>query len=132
MYQIIKRKFKIKYMNREIKFRAWDKYNKKMHYQPEVNFHFFDDEFTCVLNEHDQVVVQPESVVVMQFTGLLDKNGKEIYEGDILSHKYYSMPVICEFVDGSFIFDDISKYDESLEVIGNIYENPELLTANLK
>ena len=53
--------------------------------------------------------------------------GKPIYEGDILSHKYYSNPVICGFEDGAFHTEDVSRSDNSLRVIGNIYENPELL-----
>ncbi len=130
-------------MNREIKFRAWDKYNKKMHYQPEVNFHFFDDEFTCVLNEHDQVVVQPESVVVMQYTGLKDKNGKEIYENDIVcwtfNDKLKSQIVFHEGCFGHLNLTGINKEHsefipinktraEYMIVCGNIYQNPELLT----
>jgi len=112
-------------MSREIKFRAWD--GLKIIY-PDSDGWFNNCKFanetilqTCRLD------IALKNLEVMQFTGLLDKNGKEIFEGDILSHRYYSKPVICEFVDGSFIFDDISKYDKSLEVIGNLYENPELL-----
>ena len=77
--------------------------------------------------ENEPLLKDYKLIAREQFTGLLDKNGKEIFEGDILSHRYYSKPVICEFVDGFFIFDDISKYDKSLEVIGNIYQNPELI-----
>ena len=68
-----------------------------------------------------------EPVAFEQFTGLRDKNGKEIYEGDILSHRYYSKPVICTWADCGFITEDVSITDKSLEVIGNIHENPELL-----
>jgi uncharacterized phage protein (TIGR01671 family) len=120
-------------MSREIKFRAWDKATNKMHYQ--VNKPRTDEnranelkiQFGCTNYSARTEKKYIGGDCLMQFTGLLDKNGKEIFEGDILSHRYYSKPVICEFVDGSLIFGDISKYDKSLEVIGNIYENPELL-----
>lgn len=66
---------------------------------------------------------------IMQFTGLKDKNSKEIYEGDIISHKFYSAPVVVTWNEEKAMFDsgDISMTGSKVEVIGNIYENPELL-----
>lgn len=78
---------------------------------------------------------------VMQFTGLLDKSGKEIYEGDIVNVlKHYEgdslyQDEICEtkFSDGGFYFTKPGKLGsyfepyKECEIIGNIYENPELL-----
>ncbi|OAJ75303.1 hypothetical protein AYJ08_05195 [Brevibacillus sp. SKDU10] len=69
-----------------------------------------------------------------QYTGLYDKNGKEIYEGDIVLSRSEPATGTVEFSYGSIIvdwhgpdIDDLRDYHEFLEVIGNIYENPELL-----
>ena len=74
--------------------------------------------------------VSPETVG--QFTGLLDKNGKEIYEGDIVKSKY-SNPAPVEFLDGQFCAN-YNGYcalipSEAYVVIGNIHDTPELLNT---
>ena len=67
------------------------------------------------------------------FTGLKDKNGKEIYEGDILEwdHRKAKDARVIEFVEGGFWIHGINGFEipaEHLrEIIGNIYENPELI-----
>lgn len=83
---------------------------------------------------------------LMQFTGLKDKNGREIYEGDILEFNDCSyartaghvddkiLKSKVEFYYGAFWVDgilllDAIQNDEELEIVGNIYENPELLEA---
>lgn len=111
-------------MNREIKFRAWDKRKSKM-----VNFEYLQQHKSGFMlfdkedwgNEFD----------LMQFTGLLDRHGVEIYEGDILSVFDIKEPVIdvVTFNDlgwkhGEYYLIDCINWD--LEVIGNIYENPAL------
>jgi uncharacterized phage protein (TIGR01671 family) len=78
-----------------------------------------------------------QNFVVMQFTGLLDKNGKEIYEGDIVTARngrndYEGYSIIkgeIKFEDFQWIIGDyVMKYqNDNFEVIGNIYENSELL-----
>lgn len=112
---------------REIKFRAWDKKNKVM-------FKIFDN-----VSREDWYLPQwKESHEVMQFTGLHDKNGKEIYEGDIVLfstswnqteyHKNkFGIKRVVEFAKGSFSYCMVYGDMDVVEVIGNIYENPELL-----
>lgn len=100
-------------MKREIKFRAWDKENKKMKYN----------------------II---GIELMQYTGLRDKNGKEIYEGDIVkitgSKEIDIGKVIYEY--NGFIVDVMNMdrfygrvhlLEKFTEVIGNVTDNPELL-----
>jgi len=70
--------------------------------------------------------------VLMQFTGLTDKNGKEIYEGDIVRRWRSPVPKVVEWKTDRWVYTGFnvssnSKYGNTLEVIGNIYQNPELL-----
>lgn len=115
-------------MSREIKFRAWDILSKRMMEDIELWLIPYG-----VLFPHtpDQRCLE-----LMQFTGLLDKNGKEIYEGDVLGLKYFAhWVVICE--PGAFHIYNVTDPNKTYplvqtferEVIGNIYENPELLEA---
>ena len=74
----------------------------------------------------NMVEVIPETV--SQFTGLVDKNSEKIFEGDIIRFEGEKIAYRVGFVDGCFSpFDCLSSY--KLEVIGNIYDNPELREA---
>ncbi len=117
-------------MNREIKFRAWDKEEKIMCYQEKGVGSFFE-----IGGSYLEELFYNDDVVVMQYTGLKDRNGKEIYEGDIVRQTLpatgtistaeiiYSRGRFC--LDNGTIPDDLIP--EACEVIGNIYENPELI-----
>ena len=113
---------------REIKFRAWDKKEKIMIYDDE-SWSWFSDVY---MPDPDE-----DYAILMQFTGLLDRLGKEIYEGDVV--RYYDSTMM--WLNREVIFDvglfglkidsnTIPFYGSSKnewEIVGNVYENPELL-----
>ena len=125
---------------REIKFRVWHKEKKIISEVLGIDIlhkeiFFSNEDVDCY--EH----VDFKNIELMQYTGLKDKNGKEIYEGDILfesfGEKYYKVV----FENGSFraefegdfeeySFDLIDVVAQGYEVVGNIYQNPELLGAS--
>jgi len=132
----------------KLKFRAWDSVKKEM----------FKDTFA--ITESGQVVVVEQKfvtsspdyifvdhLVIMQSTGLKDKNGKEIFEGDVLTNGMDIVDVrnhetlgFYTLVNGREVFfghgtsieefeENIEGFTEIAEVLGNVYENPELLEA---
>ena len=133
---------------REIKFRAW-KYPKEFvnnqKLEGEMLYVEMKSEKNYMASSHTGwmfYVYKEDMSDVMQFTGLKDKNGKEIYEGDIVTRTdfpdgKYSVKYFED--DGAFGFWENSAigakerfwfamHSKKYEVIGNIYENPELLT----
>ncbi|AKG05540.1 hypothetical protein AAV35_012795 [Salimicrobium jeotgali] len=138
---------------REIKFRAWDDVEGEMLYCGEDTDIVFTLEdrgqgLSCTDIRHgdpqlDIHLPHMEHLKYMQFTGLYDKNGWNIYEGDILSTDLSRPYLIVEFRNGAFMYqchDNGKDYydlmvppsfegttDEYAEVIGNIYEHSELI-----
>jgi uncharacterized phage protein (TIGR01671 family) len=112
---------------REIKFRAYSKEQNKVFTVVKINWVSFavwfkETDFIGNLGEHD--------TILLEYTGLNDKNGKEIYEGDIVALKGSTGIVKYGKHHPSFFIERncyLEKYWDGLEVIGNIYENPELL-----
>lgn len=126
---------------REIKFRAWDKNKNKMYQVRGINFD--NEDLWLKINETQIMGANLFEVELMQYTGLKDKNGKEIYKGDILQFyndvDYIIKPGYAKvvFKDGAFCckhfrygteyLANMDMSDMDITVVGNIYENPELL-----
>ena len=150
---------------REIKFRAWDKKISKMFSWEVMNRNRIFALDSNLPNKDFLVVPNGENIELMQYTGLKDKNGKEIYEGDIVRILYtdwgsqhlgtpeQQAMTLEEYKKsisriGYVIYagdryylrfnGKYGEYDDGMyegthgekEIIGNIYENPELLTTN--
>lgn len=119
-------------MSRDIKFRAWDTKYKRM-----VKAFWIGSlagQIAVVTHQTSmtaEIQLQEfENYILMQFTGLKDKNGKEIYEGDIVEYKTHSSDELhtaeIKYLDGAFCIKKVGQLPlwnfTDLEVIGNIHE----------
>ena len=125
---------------REIKFRAWDSKHKGM------DDYFFISSDGDVFDGAERTYNTPnleiervDNLEIMQYTGLKDKNGKEIYEGDVVSCKGHNCKItyrtnFCDYTIEMIRFGgrllNLTKANitkNKLEIIGNVHQNPELL-----
>ena len=123
------------------KFRAWLKKEQKMDNEID-HISWLEDELYCI-GDGITYMVLAEDLVLMQSTGLKDKNGKEIFEGDILAVEAADGVIILKvswddehalfviktkkFNEETALAELVDDNSYPFEVIGNIYENPELL-----
>lgn len=126
-------------MNREIKFRVWDKLLREMHYidlcdLAEGDDYWYDGE-TSVWDVMNDVTNEENRFVIQLYTGLKDKNGVEIYEGDILNNTAVNFKFIVKFEKTKYVlqkleyqedllnmYDFFNRIPNMFEVIGNVYE----------
>jgi hypothetical protein len=132
-------------MSREIKFRLWDKAESVMVLDPltlweliakfrwgEALLHNNKDWIDGDGHPHKGLTHvyfgDNPHLVVMQYTGLKDKNGKEIYEGDVVAYPEAVVPHNMVVEWGDYLWEPFfDVYWKKVEVIGNVYENPDLL-----
>ena len=124
-------------MNREIKFRAWSNLEKKMIQNPPLRYSYGK----WIIEYADTIMTD---IILSQFTGLLDKNGKEIYFEDIVKYETWNEDLSLkeeeiidkiQFGGGCFNLRGLPLYEYRLEhsekiglkIIGNIYQNSNLL-----
>jgi len=146
-------------MNREIKFRIWNKKKQTWIHGPGEEVSLFGEMILLGGFLKGIPISEINDCVALQYTGIKDKNGGEVYNGDIvIIQRYFTKPFInndieieYKFVEGEFLtglvywdtfgakylvdyshirYDDIEEFNKPshrIEVIGNIYDNPELL-----
>lgn len=150
-------------MNREILYLAWEKDTKKMCGVTNISFMMYDDTTHCKETEIYDLdtrvghrLVRLSDIVLLQYTGVNDKNGKKVFEGDkVIMHYFFGDFNLIDMgyteseeevtgivgIDeyGTFTLVKEEKYywinylqipSEELEVLGNVYKNPEILEVN--
>jgi len=122
-------------MNREIKFRFWNSHLKAMYYENGNLMRTLIDgdgySFIWALGKHYET---PKDITIQQFTDVTDKNGKEIYEGDIVEYTWPNgskLSGFVEFIAGMYVISFPDQTDsgpigflktDNMEIVGSIFE----------
>lgn len=129
-------------MKREIKFRAWCEENKEMYFPDGIYEFWFDNNSIGFYPRYDKDELfhfntipseNEKSIIVTQFTGLQDSEGVDIYEGDVLQvdESYINYVIfdkgLFQLKDSIWTLHGVINYNDKIKIIGNIYQNPELL-----
>ena len=128
-------------MQDRFKVRVWDKQRKEYVYDVQATYDYGCENIGSYEHCNFQRVIEDDDFIVEQCTGLKDKNGKLIYEGDILGGIYGGFIKWCDncksfamffeehcfSCNGDILWFEIVEKDGEIEVIGNIHENPDLL-----
>ena len=121
---------------RETKFRAYHKERKEMFEIASIDF---EEKKAALSNGIIKLLnVDSKQFELLQYTGLKDKNGKEIYEGDIYHVGDKNIRYLAVWFDSGFegkqlrstSYTGLKSWAKDIEILGNIYENPELLEEN--
>lgn len=121
---------------REIKFRAWIKEVDEIREVEYINFWEKKISYSHKFCKEYYLNADFDEIEIMEYTGLKDKNGKEIYEGDIVIHHSKMHKIIFNAEEARFVLRDdefeleipfTNNNSKRMEIVGNIYENPELI-----